>query len=102
MVDLDHLFDQRRLRAAPGVGREQPGCVGEQDEQRGADQVRDERRQSVVVPEADLLVGHSVVLVDDRDHPEVDQVAQRPARVQVLRAVHEVEWCQQDLAGEPR
>ena len=59
-----------------------------------------ERGQAVVVAEADLLVGHGVVLVDDRDHAEVDQVAQRPPRVQVLGAVHEVERRQQHLAGQ--
>ena len=32
--------------------------------------------------------------------PRVDEVAQRAARVQVLRAVDEVEGCQQDLPGE--
>ena len=65
-----------------------------------AHQVGDQRGQPVVVPESDLLVGHGVVLVDDGHHAQIDQVAQRPAGVQVLRAVDEVERRQQDLAGE--
>ena len=66
VVDLDHLFDQRRLGVAPGVGGQQARRVGEQHEELRADQVGDQRGQPVVVAEADLLVGHGVVLVDDR------------------------------------
>ena len=83
-----------------GSAVSKPGDVGEQHEELGADQVRHEGGQAVVVAEADLLVGHRVVLVDDRDHAKVDQMAQGPARVQVLGAVHEVERRQQHLAGE--
>ena len=83
-----------------GSAVSRPGRVGEQHEQLRADQVGHQRRQAVVVAEADLLVGHGVVLVDHRDHAEVDQVAQRPPRVQVLRPVHEVERGQQHLAGQ--
>ena len=100
MVDLDHLLDERRLRVAPGVGRQEARRVGQQDEELRADQVRHQRGQPVVVAEADLLVGHGVVLVDHRHHAEVDEVAQRPAGVQVLRAVDEVERCQQHLPGQ--
>ena len=87
-------------RVAPRVGGEQAGRVGEQDEQLRADEVRHQRGEAVVVAEADLLVGHGVVLVDDRHDAEVDQVAQRAPGVEVLRAVHEVERGQQDLAGQ--
>ena len=100
MVDLHHLLNERGLGVAPRVGREQAGRVGEQDEELRAHEMGDQGGQAVVVAEADLLVGHGVVLVDDRDHAQVRQVAQRPPRVQVLRAVHEVERCQQHLTGQ--
>ena len=48
-------------------------------------QVRDERGEPVVVAVADLVVGDGVVLVDDRQHAEVEQALQRLAGVQVLR-----------------
>ena len=62
--------------------------------------MRHQGGQAIVVTEADLLVGDGVVLVDDRDHAQVGQVPQRPAGVEVLRAVHEVERGQQDLPGQ--
>ena len=77
-----------------------PGGVGEQHEQVGAHQVRHERGEAVVVAVADLVVGDGVVLVDDRQHAEVEQPPQRLARVQVLRAVHEVVRREQHLAGD--
>ena len=77
-----------------------PGGVGEQHEQVGADQVRDQRGEPVVVAVADLVVGDGVVLVDDRHDAEVEEAPQRLARVEVLRAHAEVVGREQHLARE--
>ena len=99
-VDLDDLLDERRVGVEPRIGGEQPGGVGEQHEHVGADEVRDERGEPVVVAVADLVVGDGVVLVDDRHHAEVEEAPQRLAGVQVLRAMPEVVRREQHLAGE--
>ena len=99
-VDLDDLLDQRRVLVEARIGGEEPGRVGEQDEHVGLHEVRHERGEPVVVAVADLVVGDGVVLVDDRDHTEVEQPAQRVAGVQVLRAHAEVVRREQHLAGE--
>ncbi len=72
-VDFDDLLDQRRAYVHPGVGREQPGGVGQQDEQVGLEQVGHQGRQAVVVTEADLVVGHGVVLVDHGHDAQAQQ-----------------------------
>ncbi len=51
-------------------------------------------REVVVVAHLDLVHRHRVVLVDDRQHPEVEQGEQRVAGVEVARAIADV------LAGE--
>ena len=99
-VDLDDLLDQRRVLVEAGIGGEQPGGVGEQHEHVGLHEVRHERGEPVVVAVADLVVGHGVVLVDDGNHPEIEQAAQGVARVQVLRAHAEVVRGEQHLARE--
>ena len=53
--------------------------------------------QEVVVAEGDLVGGGRVVLVDDRQHTPVQQLAQRLAGVQVVRAGAHVEERQQHL-----
>ena len=100
LVDLDDLLDERSVGVEPRVGGEQARRVGEQHEQVGADEVGDQRGQAVVVAEADLVVGDGVVLVDDGHHAELEQALERLAGVQVLLAVDEVEWREQDLAGD--
>jgi hypothetical protein len=62
--------------------------------------VRHQGGQAVVVAVADLVVGDGVVLVDDGDHAEVEEAAQRLARVQVLRPHAEVVGREQHLACE--
>ena len=100
MVDLDHFLNERRFGIAAWIGREQSGCVRQEDEELRPDQMRHQRGQAVVVAESDLLVGHGVVLVHHGHHAQIDQVAQGPPGMQVLRPVDEVERGQQDLAGE--
>ena len=60
----------------------------------------DQRSQSVVVAEADLVVGDRIVLVDDGNDPEVEEEGERLASVEVLLAVDEVEGGQKDLAAD--
>ena len=99
-VDRPHLLDERGVRRAPGVGVVEALGVGEQHEQLRADEIGDECRDAVVVPEADLVVGDRVVLVHDRDHPELEESPQRRPGLQVLAAVAEVERREQDLARD--
>ena len=63
------------------------------------DQMGHQGGQPVVVPEADLVVGDGVVLVDHRDHAQLEQPGQGLAGVEVLLPVDEVERGQQHLAG---
>ena len=73
LVDLDDLLDERRLGVAPRVGGEQARrCRSAAPGARAPTRWATSARQPVVVAEADLLVGHGVVLVDDRHHAEVD------------------------------
>ena len=100
VVDLGHLLDQRRLGVVARIGAEQAGGVGQEHEQVGPEQVRDQGRQTVVVPETDLVVGDGVVLVHDRDDAELQQAREGVPGVQVALPVGEVERGEQDLAGE--
>jgi hypothetical protein len=68
------------------VGRVEPADVGQQHQPIGADQDRNLGGEEVVVAERDLVGGGRVVLVDHRDHPPVEQLAQGVARVQVVGA----------------
>ncbi len=99
MVDLDHLLDQGAGIGPARVLGEQPGGVGQQHQQLGTDQVGDQGGQAVVVAEADLLVGHGVVLVDHRHHAQLQQPGQGLSGMEVLAAVDEVQRGQQHLAG---
>ena len=61
--------------------------------------MRDERGQTVVVAEADLVVGDRVVLVHDRDGAELEEARERLAGVEVLTALDEVVRDEQHLCG---
>ena len=89
----------RRSGRCAGRRREDAVDVGEQDEQAGVEQDRDLGGEEVVVAEGDLVGGGGVVLVDDRDHPPLDQPAQGLARVQVVGAGGDVGRGQQHLGG---
>ena len=71
-----HLGDQRRP-ARRGGAVVQPVDVGQQHQRVGVHEVRDQRREPVVVAEPDLVGGDGVVLVDDRHDAELEQ----PVRV---------------------
>ena len=81
---LDAL-DERRGRVAARVGGVEAVGVGQDHEPAGADQDRDLRGEEVVVAEGDLVGRGRVVLVDDRDHAPLEQLAERLARVEVAR-----------------
>ena len=99
-VDLDDLLDQRRVRVVARVGGEQAAGVGQQQQRLGVHEVRDERREPVVVAVADLVVGDGVVLVDDRQHAELAQPLQGLPRVEVLTAMREVVRREQHLTRD--
>src|SRR5699024_7220483 len=75
--------------------------IGEQDQRVGTEQLGDERRQAVVVAEADLVGGGGVVLVDNRDGAEPQQRLERGAHVAVGLPADHVRLRQQHLAGGP-
>ena len=74
--------------------------VGEQDQQVGVHEVGDERREAVVVTEADLRGGDRVVLVDDRQHAELEELGEGLVGVAVVRAPDDVLDGQQHLPGD--
>ena len=98
-IDADHLFDQRCVRVEARVGGEHAGGVGEHDQQVRPDEMRDERGQTVVVAEADLVVGNRVVLVHDWHGAELEEAGERLSGVEVLTALDEVVRHEQHLCG---
>ena len=98
-VDADHFFDQRRVRVEARVGGEHAGRVGEHHEQVGRHQVRDERGETVVVTETNLVVGNRVVLVHDWHGAELEEAGERLSGVEVLTALDEVVRHEQHLCG---
>jgi hypothetical protein len=89
--------DQRRRRIDRWVGGVQAVGVGEQHQEIGGEVVRDEGRDPVVVPEADLVARDRVVLVHHRHAAELEQPLQRAARVEVLPPIDEVVRHQEHL-----
>ena len=81
----------------PGLAGVEPVDVGEQDERVGVHQVGDQRGQPVVVAEPDLVGGHGVVLVDDRDDAELEQPVERAVGVAVVPAPVQVVGGEQHL-----
>lgn len=65
-----HLVDGLRLGVGAGVGCEEVGHVGQQEEPLGLHQGGHLRRQRVVVPDAQLLHRHRVVLIHDGHHAQ--------------------------------
>ena len=84
----------------PRIGRVQPLLIGQQDQQIGIDQVRDQRRQIVVVADLDFLGRDDVVLVDDRNDLALEQRQQRVARVEVALPVGQIRARQQRLRDD--
>ena len=72
--------------------------VGQQHQRVGADQVRHQRGQPVVVADPDLVGGHRVVLVHHRQHAQPEQPLQGALGVAVVRAADHVVRGEQHLA----
>ena len=96
---LERILDDRdALTALIRVLGVQRVHVREQQQDVGLDQVRGQRRDAVVVAELDLLGGHGVVLIDDRQHAQVQEPLDLAVRVLVVMPLHEVLGGDQDLA----
>jgi hypothetical protein len=80
-------------------GFPQPVGGGEQHEQVGLQQDRDQGGQPVVIAEFQFIDRDHVIFVDHRDDPMVEQAHEGMACVQVAAAVLEVAVGEQDLAG---
>ena len=93
---VGHLADRRRGRQ-PRVAGVQRIDVGQQDQRAGADQMRHQCGEPIVVAEPDLGGRDGVVLVHHRHHAEGQQLAERPLGVAVVRAPHDIVAGQQDL-----
>ena len=97
-----HHRHQRRVGIAARVGGVQAGDVGQDDQQVGVDQGRDQRREVVVVAEAEIsstaTVSFSLTIGTT---PAPSSVAQRVPRVQVAAAVGEVVVGEEDLRDRP-
>ncbi len=92
--DLAH----RARGCEPGIAGVERIDVRQQHQRIRPDQMRDKRGKPVVVAEADLGGGHRVVLVDHRDHAELQELGERPLRVAVVRPADHVVAGQQHLA----
>ena len=82
-----------------GIGGIDPVHIGQQHQQVRADQLGHPRGETVIVPVADLLRGHGVVLVDHRDGPQVQQGAHRRPGVQPPAAGLGIVAGDEDLGG---
>src|SRR5699024_1696927 len=94
--DVLDLADALRARL-PRRGGVQGVDVGEQDQRVRAEKLRDERGEAVVVPEADLVRGGGVVLVDHGDGAQVQQRLERGAHVAVGRPPDDIGFGEQHL-----
>ncbi len=82
-VEAHHQRDQAGAGILTRIGVEEPGHVAEQQQNIGIDQRGDHGREAIVVAEAQLVVGHDVVFVDDGDHAPLQQGQQRTSRAEI-------------------
>ena len=99
IVLVGHLGDaaRPRLPRRPGVERVD---VAQQHEHIGVHEHRDERREAVVVAEADLLRRDGVVLVDDRQDAQPQEPLEGALGVAAVGGVLHVARGEQHLAGD--
>ena len=98
MVAQRHLGDQP-APVGGRVGVVQAVHVTEQHEQVCMHEVSDQRSQSVVVAEPDLAGGDGVVLVHDRQYPELEELGKCLVGVAVVTAPGHVVRGEQHLSG---
>ena len=89
--------DQLRARVEAGIGAEQTGLIGQDDQQLRLHQVGDQPGQRIVVTESNLVRGDRVVLVHDRHHIVSQQHAEGAARIEVAPPVRHILVGQEDL-----
>ena len=92
-------MDQFRIGVLARILVAEPLLIGEDHQQLGLNQVRDQRAEGIVVTKTDFIGDDSVVFVDHRHYPEVQQGTQGAAGVKVTMAVGEVVVGQQHLCG---
>mmetsp|Transcript_1353 Transcript_1353/g.3479 ORF Transcript_1353/g.3479 Transcript_1353/m.3479 type:complete len:437 (-) Transcript_1353:114-1424(-) len=105
--DVVHHVDRRRRRLPRlwrrgGVGGVERVDVCREEEVVGADERGDERRERVVVAEAQLVHRDRVVLVDDRHDAEREEAVERRLRVEVSAAAAEAVGGEEDLRDRLR
>ena len=83
-LDQVRAFDLRRVRVV------EPVDIREDHHKIRLDKARHERRERIVVAEANLLDRHRVVLVHDGHDPHLKQAGKRVARMEIRRAVGSV------------
>src|SRR5262245_3073578 len=93
---IHNLADERRTRSTR-IDVVQPIDVRQEDEQVRVDEMRDQRRETVVVTESDLVGRYGVVLVDDGEHTEAEQAVKRALCVSVVRSAGHVGGGKQNL-----
>lgn len=95
VVDIGHFRDEF-IR----FGLEQAVHAGEQDQALGSGEFRDARGKHVVVAKFQLLHGHGVVLVDDRENARLgEKSAERGGYIRRALWRAEVCRCQKHLRG---
>ena len=95
--DGPHLPDQLRRRVPPGVAGIEALNVAHQHQQVRVGVHRHDGPQGVVVPHRDLRGGHGIILVDDRQRPQLQQPEQRVLEVHPPLGVLHVRARQQHL-----
>jgi hypothetical protein len=100
--DRPDFRNEPGLAIACGIGRVQPVHVRQQHQAIGTDHLRDACGQPIVIPVADLCGGHGVVLIDDWQGSELQQRAERAARVEVAASLFGVRQREQDLRHADR
>jgi hypothetical protein len=100
--DRRYERDMLRLRIGRRIGRVEAIHVGKQDQRIRHDQLRNPRRQPVVVAVTDFFCRHRIVLVDHGHDAPFDQAPERAARVKEAAPVLRVFGGEQDLCrGDP-
>ena len=87
LVDALDAFNQVRAFDLCRVRVVEPVDVGEDHHELRLDKACHERRERVVVAEANLLDRHRVVLVHDGHDPHLEQAGKRVARMEIRRTV---------------
>lgn len=86
--------DELSGRILAGVGRVEAIAIGEENEEIGIDEIGDERRELIVIADANFVDSGDIVLVDNGKNVIIEAVEERGAGVEVTLAVAEI------LAGE--